>query len=244
MSARRQPADTTTPLSPTPRTRLRRYAHRRRLDRAELYRVLDAGLLAFVGVVVDGYPRVIPMVYGRIDDTLYVHGSPKNQALVALQTGGELCVTVTNVDGLVLSNSMFHHSANFSSAMIYGAPRIVTDRDEKVAALRATTNQLVPGRGDALADPLPKSLAITMVIALSLQEASVKVREGPPNGERADYERDIWAGVLPLRQTWGEPETDPKIREGIPVPDHVSRLAGRPATLRSTLPRREPDQPI
>jgi nitroimidazol reductase NimA-like FMN-containing flavoprotein (pyridoxamine 5'-phosphate oxidase superfamily) len=185
--------------------------------------------MCFLGVVVDGYPRVIPMVYGRIADTLYLHGSVANQALVAAKKGGEVCVTVTNVYGLVLANSLFHHSVNFHSAMIYGTGRLVTDADERLAALRAAAGQLVPGRAEALPDPSPEQLKATMVIALSLAEASVKVREGPPNGEPADYELDIWAGVVPLSQTWAEPEPDPKLRDGIPVPAHVSLLVGQAA---------------
>jgi nitroimidazol reductase NimA-like FMN-containing flavoprotein (pyridoxamine 5'-phosphate oxidase superfamily) len=234
---------TETPLSSTPRTRLRRYPHRGVSERAELYEVLDSGLICFLGATVDGCPHVIPMAYGRIGDTLYLHGSPANQALVAAGNGGEVCVTVTNLYGLVLANSLFHHSVNFRSAMIYGTARIVTNREEKVAALRATANQLVPGRAATFEDPSPKQLKITLMIALPLTEASVKVREGPPGGDRADYKRDIWAGVVALNQTWGETEPDPKIREGIPVPDHVTRLVGRPWLARSPLVGTAADQP-
>jgi nitroimidazol reductase NimA-like FMN-containing flavoprotein (pyridoxamine 5'-phosphate oxidase superfamily) len=221
-----------TPLSSTSRTRLRRYPDRGRTDREELYAVLDAGLLCYVGVVVDGSPRVTPMVYGRIGDTLYLHGSVANQPLNAAKAGGEICVTVTNVYGLVLANSLFNHSVNFRSAMIYATATLVTDEDERLAAMQASGNQLVPDRATTLPPPSRKQLAGVMVVALSLAEASVKVREGPPHGEPADYELDIWAGVVPLQQTWGEPEPDPMMREGIPVPAHVTRLLERPALAR------------
>lgn len=215
------------PLSSTRRTRLRRYPERGRTERASLYDVLDAGLVCFLGVVTDGYPRVIPMAYGRIADTIYLHGSVKNQALVAARNGADVCVTVMNIYGLVLANSLFHHSVNFRTAMIYGKAREVRDPDEKLQGLRSVGNQLVPGRAEALPDPTAKQLRQTMVIAIPLAEASVKVREGPPNGEPDDYELDLWAGVLPLIQMWGEPQPDPKLRNWIPVPEHVARLAGR-----------------
>jgi nitroimidazol reductase NimA-like FMN-containing flavoprotein (pyridoxamine 5'-phosphate oxidase superfamily) len=228
MSTEPESSSASSPLSATERTRLRRYPDRARTDRAELYSVLDGGLLCYLGAVVEGCPRVIPMVYGRIDDTLYLHGSVANQALVAAKNGGELCVTVLEISGLVLANSLFHHSINFRCAMIYGPGRLVTDETERLAGLRAAANQLVPGRAATLPDPTRKQLAATMVIALSLAEASVKVRDGWPNGDPSDYERDIWAGVLPLTQTWGEPRSDPKLRQPFEVPPHVARLVGQP----------------
>lgn len=218
------------PLSPTERTRLRRYPDRGRTDREELYAVLDGALMCFLGAVVNGSPRVIPMVYGRIGDDLYLHGSVANQALVAARDGAPLCVTVATIDGAVLANSLFHHSVNFRSAMVYGTARVVTDEQERIAGVKAAAEQLVPGRARSLPGPSAKELAATLVVALPLAEASVKIREGAPFGEDADYERDIWAGVVPLHQRWGEPEPDPKLRDGIPVPAHVSRLVGQSAT--------------
>jgi uncharacterized protein len=216
-------------LSPTDRTTLRRYPERGRTDRAELYRVLDAGFLCFMGTVVDDAPRVTPMTYGRVDDVLYLHGSPVNQGLVAARNGTEVCVTVAHVDALVLANSLYHHSANFRSATVYGTPRVVTDEAERRAAFRALGNNLVPGRPDALPPPTRKQLASTLLLGLSLHEASVKVRDGAPGGEDSDYEQEIWAGVLPLVQVWGEPQPDPRLRGAFPVPEHVSRLVGTPA---------------
>lgn len=215
------------PLSSTRRTRLRRYPKRARTDRAELYQVLDSALVGFLGVVTDGHPRVIPMAFGRVADTVYLHGSVKNQALVAAREGAEVCVTVTNISGLVLANSLFHHSMNFRSAMVYGQCRVVTDDEERIVGLRAAADRLVPGRSAALPAPTRKQLRGTVVMALPLAEASVKVRVGSPNGEAEDYEEDVWAGVLPLNQTWAEPEDDDKLRAGIPIPDHVARLVGR-----------------
>lgn len=217
------------PLSPTDRTTLRRYPERGRTDRADLYAVLDAGFLCFMAVVVDGSPRVTPMVYGRIDDVLYLHGSPVNQGLSAAKAGEEVTVCVAHVDGLVLAASLYHHSANFRSATVFGVPRVVTDEAERRAAFRAVGDNLVPGRPDALPPPTVKQLASTLMLALPLHEASVKVRDGAPGGEDADYEHGLWAGVLPLVQVWGEPEPDPRLREPVPVPEHVTRLIGASA---------------
>ncbi|MFD6100028.1 pyridoxamine 5'-phosphate oxidase family protein [Nocardiopsis flavescens] len=207
------------PLSPTDRTRLRRGRHKQRADRAELYALLDEGLFCHLGVVVDGAPRVLPTAYGRVGDTLYLHGSTGARSL---DTGGEVCVAVTLVDGLVLARSAFHHSVNHRSAVVYGRPRVVDDEDERTAGLRALTEQVAPGRWDAVRVPTRKEMAATRVLALSLAEASVKVRTGPPVDDEEDLALDVWAGVVPVRSVFGEPEPDPLLREGIGVPRHIA----------------------
>lgn len=217
----------TTPLSSTDRTRLRRYPHRARVDRTELYDVLDAGLVCYVAAVVAGAPHVIPMAYGRVDDTLYLHGSNLNQVLVAARDGAELCVTVTHVDGLVLANTLYHHSVNFRSAVVYGQARVVADEAERLTAFRATAEQLVPGRAETLRPPSAKELSAVTVLALGLEEASVKVREGGPFHEPAEPP-GIWAGVVPLLQSWGAPEPAAEVPAGVDVPDHVDRLLDGP----------------
>ncbi|MFG2003655.1 pyridoxamine 5'-phosphate oxidase family protein [Spirillospora sp. NPDC048911] len=217
-----------TPLSPTDRTRLGRLSERGLADRSGLYEVLDGGLICHLGVVVNGSPRVIPTGYGRAGDTLFVHGSTGAQSLIAGQ-GQEICVTVTHLDGLVLARSLFHHSVNYRSAIIYGAPRLVTDPDEKLAGLRAVTEQLAPGQWDVARKPTRKELAGTTVLALSLEEASVKVRTGPPSDDDEDHALDVWAGVVPVRQAFGTPEPDPLLRPGIPVPPHIADRPSRAA---------------
>ncbi|MFF4992429.1 pyridoxamine 5'-phosphate oxidase family protein [Streptosporangium saharense] len=206
-------------LSTTPRTRLTRSKERGRTSREDLYAVLDAGLVCHLGVVVDGAPRVIPTGYGRIGDTLYLHGSTGS---LSLRGPGEVCVTVTHVDGVVLARSVFHHSMNYRSAMVYGRPRLVRDEEERLAGLRAITEQLAPGQWDATRPPTRKELAATAVVAISLDEASVKVRQGPPSDDPEDYATPVWAGVLPLRLSWGAPETDPAMTSEVEVPSHVS----------------------
>ncbi|WP_432925216.1 pyridoxamine 5'-phosphate oxidase family protein [Microbispora sp. CA-135349] len=207
-------------LSTTARTTLNRSKERARTDRADLYAILDAGLVCHLGVLAGGSPMVIPTGYGRIGDTLYLHGSTGATSLRAA-LGGPVCVTVTHLDGVVLARSAFHHSVNYRSAMVYGLARTVDDPGERLAGLRAITEQLAPGQWDVVRPPDRKETAATAVVALSLEEASVKVRQGPPKDDEEDYDLPVWAGVLPLTVAWGAPEPDPRLTPGIPVPAHV-----------------------
>ncbi len=207
---------------------IKRGKKRARTDRADLHAVLDAGLICHLGVLVDGSPRVIPTGYGRIGETLYLHGSTGAASLRAAYAS-PVCVTVTHLDGVVLARSAFHHSVNYRSAMIYGFAREVEDDGERLDGLRAITEQLAPGQWDVVRPPSGKELAATAVLALSLEEASVKIRQGPPSDDEEDYALPLWAGVLPLRSTWGAPEPDPRLAPGVPVPEHVLR---RPNAVR------------
>ncbi|MGI5207487.1 pyridoxamine 5'-phosphate oxidase family protein [Spirillospora sp. CA-108201] len=210
------------PLSATDRTRLGRLPERSSTDRSVLYEILDAGMICHLGVIVDGSPRVLPTGYGRLDDTLYLHGSTGASSLRA-GPSQDICVTVTHLDGLVLARSLFHHSINYRSAVVYGTPRLVDDPEEKMTGLRVITEQLTPGQWDAARRPNRRELAGVSVLALSLDEASVKVRQGPPGDEEEDHALDVWAGVLPVTQTFGAPDPDPLLRPGIPIPGHIAR---------------------
>jgi len=212
------------PLSATERTRLRRYKERGRADRADLYAILDAGLVCHLGVISGGSPVVLPTGYGRSGDTLYLHGSSANQALLAAD-GEQVCVTVTHLDGLVCARAVFHHSMNYRSAMIFGTARLVRDDKQQLEALRVVAEHLVPGRWDYCRPPTRKELAATAVLELPLAEASVKVRSGPPADDPEDYGSDIWAGVLPARLTFGAAEPDPALRDGVIPPDHITAFA-------------------
>jgi uncharacterized protein len=211
-----------TPLSASERTRIRRMGERASRDRTDLYDVLDAGLVCHLGLIVNDAPVVLPTGYGRKGDTLFLHGSTGARTLMTAAGGVEVCVTVTHLDGIVLARSMFHHSMNYRSAVIYGTARPLIGEEEKVAALRVISEQLAPGRWEAAREPTRKELAATTVLELSLAEASVKTRSGPPGDEEEDYVLDVWAGVLPVRQIFGEPVADPLLRAGIAVPGHVS----------------------
>jgi len=215
-----------TRLSQTDRTRLHRLRERGRSDRAELYAVLDAGLICHLGVLVDGSPVVLPTGYGRTGDTLYLHGSSANRSLLAA-VSRDVCVTVTHLDGMVCARAIFHHSMNYRSAVVFGTARLVADDAEKLAALRAVAEHLVPGRWENSRPPNRKELAATAVLALPLDEASVKVRTGPAKDEPEDYQLDFWAGVIPVAISFGPPEPDAAVRPGLDVPDHIGALAQR-----------------
>lgn len=219
-------ADSGRPLSSTPRTMLHRLRERGLADRSELDAVLAAGLVCHLGVVIDGNPVVLPTGYGRIADTLYLHGSSANRSLL-FAADQQVCVTITLLDGLVCARAVFHHSMNYRSAVIFGAARLVTEPAEKLAALRAVTDHLVPGRWEHARQPTRKELAATAVIALPLDEASVKVRSGGPKDDEEDYDSGVWAGVLPAALAFGPAEPDPALPPDVGVPAHIAALAER-----------------
>ena len=207
-------------LSSTPRTALGRHRERGRTERDDLYAVLDTGLICHLGVVVNGAPRVLPTGYGRLGDLLYLHGSSANSSIMA-GDGREICVTVTHLDGLVCARSVFNHSMNYRSAMIFGVARLVTDPEERILALRTITEHLVPGQWSYTRQPTRKELAATSALALPLTEASVKIRTGGPSDEPEDYALDIWAGVVPVTARFGAPVPDAVLRAGIQTPPHI-----------------------
>ena len=230
MPAAGQAASSGLPLSATERTRHRRLRHLGRADRESLYEVLATGLVAHLGVIAGGWPMVIPTVYGFDADTLYLHGSVASHSLAT--AGTPVCVTITLTDGLVLARSVFESSVNYRSAIIYGRPRVVTDPAEKLAGLRCLTEHVAPGQWDYARRPSRKELAAARLLALPLQEASVKARAGPPDdGHSPDAALGLWAGELPLATTWQQPIPDPALPPGIPVPQHIRARAGSRAHL-------------
>jgi nitroimidazol reductase NimA-like FMN-containing flavoprotein (pyridoxamine 5'-phosphate oxidase superfamily) len=215
-------------LSTTPRTRHRRLREQGRRDQSELFAVLRAGLVAHLGVIVDGVPMVVPTGYGFDDRQVYVHGSVASRSLDS--DDAMACLTVTVLDGLVLARSVFEHAVNYRSAMIYAAPRPITDPDEKIAGLRALSEHLAPGQWDYARRPSRKELAATRLLAMPVDEASVKIRCGPPDdGGSPDAALGLWAGELPLASFWLQPVPDPALPAGISVPPHLQDLAGRAA---------------
>lgn len=211
-------------LSATERTRHRRLREQGRAERRELEAILSAGIVCHLGLIVDGCPMVVPTGYGFTSSTLYLHGSVASASLVGApdQT---ICVTVTHLDGLVLARSVFEHAVNYRSAMIYGVPRVITDPDEKLDGLRCLTEHIAPGQWDYARRPSRKELAATSLLALPLDEASVKIRTGPPDdGDSPDVALGLWAGVLPLATVGGGPEPDPALPAGIEVPPHIAAL--------------------
>ena len=209
--------------APSPRTRVRREPSRGRYDRAVIDAILDAALVAHVGFVHEGHPVVVPTLHARCGDELLLHGSAAGRTMRSLGEGAQVCVTVTLLDGLVLARSVFMHSVNYRSVVVYGRARAIEDPDEKLAALRSLTEQLVPGRWESVRPPSRRELRATAILALPIDEASAKVRSGPPDdGGGPDAELDVWAGELPLAVTIGAPRPDPALRRGLEVPEHVS----------------------
>jgi len=198
-------------------------------DRAALLGLLEDALTCHLGVVIDGAPVVLPTAFGvdpdgpDLDGTLYLHGSVAARSLRA-GASADLCVTVTQLDGLVLARSAFHHSMNYRSAVIMGSGRVVDEQQEKVRALDLIVDHVVPGRAAALRPHLRKELAATVVVALSLHEASMKQRVGDPVDDCADIAAGVWAGVVPLRVTAGRVNTSADAN-GVGVPEHVARRA-------------------
>ncbi len=206
---------------PTARTRIVREAERAVYDRAVAYEILDEGFICHVGFVADGQPFVIPTSYGRKDDNLYIHGSAANRMLRNLDQGIPVCLTVTLLDGLVLARSIFNHSMNYRSVVVLGTAVAVEDAAEKLAALRALSDHILPGRWDDARKPNEKELKATTALRLPINEFSAKVRQGPPVDDEEDYAFPTWAGVIPLKMVPGEAINDPRLEPLRQAPAYV-----------------------
>ena len=208
---------------PTRRTRVRRHPERGVYDRETIDAILDEALICHVAwVTPEGGPRVIPTIHVRIGDTLYIHGSEASHTLRGLRTGVECCIETTLLDGLVLARSTPMHSLNYRSVVLYGVAREVSDPAEMDMAQRALVEHVVPGRTAEVRMPTDKELKETSILALSLDEASAKVRAGDPKDPAEDLGLPVWAGVLPLRTVPGEPVAAADLRPGIEVPGYVT----------------------
>ncbi|MEP6569713.1 MAG: pyridoxamine 5'-phosphate oxidase family protein [Acidobacteriota bacterium] len=205
----------------TQRTTLKRLPKRGVYDRELVYGILDEGFICHVGFSVEGQPFVIPTGYARAGDQLLIHGSQVSRMLRTLSTGIDVCVTVTLVDGLVLARSAFHHSINYRSVVMFGRATLIEDREAKLAALFAFSEQVIPGRWHDVREPTEEELKATTVLSLPLAEVSAKVRTGPPIDEEEDYALDVWAGVLPLSMAAGAPIKDPRLPEDIEPPAYT-----------------------
>lgn len=201
---------------PTLRTKVRRLSKRAVYDKAQVHAILDEGFLCHVGFVQEGQPFVIPTLYARFDETLYMHGSGASRMLKTLAQGVDVCVTVTLVDAFVLARSAFHHSMNYRSVTALGRARLVSDEKEKLEALQVITDHIVPQRWDEVRGPNELEMKQTIVLALPLEEVSAKVRVGPPADDDEDYALPVWAGVVPVRTQLGEPVGDGRVLPGVP----------------------------
>ena len=206
----------------TKRTKLKRLPKRGHFERETINGILDEAFICHIGFVVDEQPYVIPTTLARVGNDLYVHGSAASRMLRNLSEGANVCVTVTLVDGLVLARSAFHHSINYRSVVVLGNAVLVTDDQEKIKALEAITEQIVPGRWTDVRWPTELELKATSVLRLPIDEVSAKIRSGGPIDDEEDYDIQVWAGVLPLSISPGAPIDDERLLEGLTPPDYVS----------------------
>jgi len=207
----------------TERSTLHRLPNRGSNEMEAVYAILDAAFLAHVGFVVDGQPFVIPTLFGRAGDKLYLHGSAASRMMRTLEAGVPVCVTVALVDGLVLARSAFHHSINYRSAVVFGTARKIDDPAQKNEALRVISEHLITGRWDEVRVPASQELKATTVLELTIEEASAKLRTGPPIDDEADYALPVWAGVLPLGLKAGEPVPDARLQDGLEPSEFIRR---------------------
>jgi uncharacterized protein len=204
------------------RSTVRRLPERASYERAKIEAIVDEGAVAHVGFVSGGTPVVIPMTYGRDGGVLFIHGSAASRLMKELSTGIEVCFEVTHLDGLVLARSAFHHSMNYRSVVVFGTARRVDDPSEKLHALRVISDNVVPGRWSSVRPPNERELRATLVLALPLDEASAKIRSGPPGDDESDVDPGVWAGEIPLRLTALAPLPD--AATAVPPPPHVEAL--------------------
>ena len=205
----------------TDRTRLRRLPNRGSHDSKVVYSILDAAFLAHVGFQSNGQPLVIPTLYGRERDRLYLHGSAASRMLGELAGGAPACVTVTLVDGIVLARSAFHHSINYRSVVAFGTARKIEQPDEKIHALQIISEHLLAGRWKDVRPPTEKELKATSALEFTIEEASAKIRQGPPLDDEEDYSLPVWAGIVPLKIETKTPEPDPRLAAGISAPPYI-----------------------
>jgi uncharacterized protein len=211
----------------TPRTTVRRLPKRGVYDREAVHAILDEALFCHLGFVSEGQPFVLPTIHARIGDVLYVHGSAASRMLAVGAAGAPLCVTVTLLDGLVLARSAFHHSMNYRSAMVVGQALAVDDPEEKETALTAIVEHVAAGRSAEVRAPNALELKATRVLRLPIEEASAKVRTGPPVDDEEDYALPVWAGELPLALRPLAPRPDPRIIPGTALSPSVEAAARR-----------------
>jgi uncharacterized protein len=214
---------------PTQRTRVVREPQRAVYDRDTVYRILDEAFICHVGFAVEDQPFVIPTSYGRKDANLYLHGSAASRMLRHMKESVPVCVTVTLLDGLVLARSIFNQSMNYRSVVVLGKATLVEDSDEKLAALQALSEHILPGRWDDTRQPNERELKATFVLRVPIEEFSAKVRTGPPVDDEEDYSFPTWAGVIPLVTRIGDPINDPRLDPACTIPEYVRNYSRKQA---------------
>ena len=210
-------------MKPTERTKVKRSPKRGLYDEESIYRLLDQEYMSHVGIIHRGAPVVIPTMFGREGNSLFLHGASVSRLMQELEKGENMCLSVANVSGLVLARSAFHHSLNYESVVVFGKGKLV-EEERKEHALKVISDHLIPNRWEEVRAPSAKELKATSVIEVIIEEASAKERTGPPVDDKADYELDVWAGVLPVDKKYGQEIADEKLKEGIPTSNSVNQL--------------------
>ncbi len=211
----------------TRRNRVRQIREYARYDTEAVHGVLNAGLVAHVGFVQDGQPFVLPMLYAREGEVLYLHGARKARVVKLLGTGAPVCVNVTLLDGIVAARSAFHSSMNYRSAVVFGTGHVLEDEAASLHALEVISEHVFPGRWQELRAPLAREIAMTGVIAVAIESASAKIAADPPEDEEEDYATPVWAGVIPITSTLGEPIDDGRVPDGVSISRAIAALTGK-----------------
>lgn len=222
--------------------KVRRLPDRGAYDRNTIYEIIDAGLICHVGFVHDGQVFVIPTLHARDGERLIFHGAPASRMMEHIQSGEPICVTITLVDGLVLARSIFHHSINYQSVVLFGTGSLLTDPQEKMAALKILSDKIVPGRWEDARQPNAKELNATRVAVLQIESASAKVRQGMPKDDDKDYALPVWAGVIPMTQQFQAAQRDPLCPTNIPLPSYLEDLINSSSITEGSHPQANPDQ--
>ena len=211
-------------MKPSKKTKVKRAPKRGFYDTETVYKILDTNFICQVAFVYEGYPVVIPTIYTRKNNSLYLHGASVSRMLVALEKGIPISINVTKTTGIVLARSAFHHSLNYESVTIFGNAKLVTDQNERLETLKCISDQIIPNRWNEVRLPSEKELKATKIVKIPISEASAKIRTGPPIDDKEDYNLPIWAGILPINTTYGAPISDPKLSAEIPLSKSISEL--------------------
>ncbi len=207
----------------TERTKIKRLPERASYDKDTVYKILDETFICHIAFLIGGKVNIIPTIFGRKDDMIFIHGSKNSRMLKSFVSGEDICFSVTIADGIVLARSAFHHSVNYRSVVIYGKPEEITGEDGKIKALEIIMRHLMPGRWEEVRNPSSKELNITSVFSLKIDEASAKIRGGPATDDKEDLGLNVWAGVLPLKTVAGEPVGNPDMKQNIALPGYLRR---------------------
>tara|TARA_R110001583_G_scaffold70470_2_gene199454 strand:- start:6866 stop:7510 length:645 start_codon:yes stop_codon:yes gene_type:complete len=211
-------------MSSSDKIKVKRAPKRGFYDSETIHKILDKDFICQIAFVHKGYPVIIPTIYGREKDHIYIHGASVSRMLVELEKGFPISVNVTQTNGIVLARSAFHHSLNYQSVTIFGTAELVTNEEERSNALKIISDQIIPNRWEEVRLPNEKEMKATKILKIPIMEASAKIRTGPPIDDKPDYNLPIWAGVIPIKTTFGAPISDPLLKEGIPIPTSVNNL--------------------